>query len=84
MFTTIMKFYFPTFLSVVSFFILSCDIDEDLIGISNIGGEKSELLIPEIIEMEGNEDAIELVMQAGQTEFFEGTFSDTFGYNGHF
>jgi hypothetical protein len=47
MFTTIMKFYFPTFLSVVSFFILSCDIDEDLIEISNIGGEKSELLIPE-------------------------------------
>jgi len=84
MFTTIIKFYFPTFLSVVSFFILSCDIDEDLIEISNIGGEKSELLIPEIIEMEGNEDAIELVMQAGQTEFFEGTFSDTFGYNGHF
>ena len=78
-----MKKLFPM-LAALNFIFLKCDIDNDIIDIIDIDENKSELFIPEIIETVGDEASIELTMQATETEFFRGVFSDTFGYNGNF
>jgi hypothetical protein len=78
-----MKKLFPI-LVALNFIFLECDIDNDIIDIIDIDENKSELFIPEIIETVGDEASIELTMQATETEFFRGVFSDTFGYNGNF
>jgi bilirubin oxidase len=78
-----MKKLFPI-LAALNFIFLECDIDNDIIDIIDIDENKSELFIPEIIETVGDEASIELTMQATETEFFRGVFSDTFGYNGNF
>jgi bilirubin oxidase len=78
-----MKKLFPI-LAALNFIFLECDIDNDIIDIIDIDENKLELFIPEIIETVGDEASIELTMQATETEFFRGVFSDTFGYNGNF
>jgi bilirubin oxidase len=78
-----MKKLFPI-LVVLNFIFLECDTDNDIIDIIDIDENKSELFIPEIIETVGNKATIELTMQATETEFFRGVFSNTFGYNGNF
>jgi len=68
----------------LNFILLACEADDNLINIVNIEENKSELIIPDIIETLGDEASIELTMQATETEFFRGVFSNTFGYNGNF
>jgi len=73
----------PYFLMLLWFF-STCQKDNDSVAIIDIEEDKQELLIPELIEAEGQNASISLTMQQGQTSFFEGVPSATFGYNGNF
>ena len=72
------------YLLVLNLFFFACEAENDLINIVNIEENKSELIIPEIIETVGDQSLIELTMQATETEFFKGVLSSTFGYNRNF
>ncbi len=73
----------PYFLMLLWFF-STCQKDNDSVAIIDIEEDKQELLIPELVEAKGQDASISLTMQQGQTSFFEGVPSATFGYNGHF
>ena len=72
------------FILALNLILIACEANNDPFNIINIEENKSELIIPEIIEAVGEQASFELTMQKAETEFFRGAFSNTFGYNGNF
>jgi len=66
------------FILALNLILIACEANNDPINIINIEGNKSELIIPEIIEAVGEQASFELTMQKAETEFFRGAFSNTF------
>ena len=72
------------FAIVYVFLFSSCEKDDDFLPEIDNPTIENSLYIPPIIDANEQGPSITLTMQHGYTEFFEGTLSNTFGYNGKF